>query len=480
MRFLVIALVVVSLQTSTSIRQEKGVYVLTDSNFNDFINDHEYAFLFFYSPWCDHCKKIKPEISKLAALIKKQKLNIAIGKVDATIEQDLGDIFAIERYPTFKFFVRAEPIDFNGDRTAKHMLDWIQKRLHPTASEISSLEEVDLLQKERLAALLITSSDQYGYLKNFEKLAVTLDGIPFRYTFSDDIRNKLDATDNTFVLFKGSDGLYEKFTSETLTFDEMKEFFHKHKHSLVVQFDKHAAERIFGGKHSAIFLMSDSPKLEHLKILKDYAQSIPNQLVFSHSTISGDPGDKLAEFFDITTKDDPTAVIINFRDGKHLIYRLESADMDTLGNFIEQYLQGTLSPYYKSEPIPEPFDSPIKTVVGKNFDELILNNDNYVLLKVYAPWCQHSKAFAQIYAELAYKLRDVDDLVIAEMDGTANEHPAIKIEGFPTLLLFKREDKNHPVEFTGARMIKELMAFLEEELGRDLSESEEIPIDSGL
>jgi len=255
---------------------------------------------------------------------------------------------------------------------------------------------------------------------------------------------------------------------------------HAHKHSLVALFDRHVAERIFGEKLSALFLISDHPKPEHLKVIKEYAQRHSSQLIFGHSPITSDPGDKLAEFFSIIAEDDPTVAIIDFQGNQHLTYRLESSEMNTLANFIEQYFQKTLTPFYKSQLVPELDDSHIKTIVGKTFDEMVLKSNNFVLLSVYAPWCQHSKDLAPVYVELAYKLREVEDLTIAEIDGTANEHPALKIEGFPSLLFFRRDDKSHPVEYKGGRNIKELISFLEEELGRDFSESEEIPLDSGL
>jgi protein disulfide-isomerase A1 len=480
MRLLALALLTLAILTNAEINQEKGVYVLTDSNFNDFINDHEYAFLLFYSPWCSHCKKVMPEIAKLAKLAGKQSPKIAIGKVDITSEVDLSDIFGIEKYPTFKFFVRAEPIDYEGGRTATQILSWVKKRLQPTALEIVSIGELETLKKEKLSALMITTPDRYDVVRNFEKLAITLDGVPFRYTYSDEIRTKFSAGNSTFIVFKGAEETYDELSNSEFFFDDMKEFFHKHRHSLIVDFDKHAGERIFGNRQSTVFLISDSPKQEHVKTLIDHAKRHSSELVYSHATFSSSAGKKLAEFFELSARDDPTAVILEFKEGRHVVYRLESGDMDGLGNFLDQYTSGSLTPYYKSEPIHPPTDAFIKTIVGKSFDDLVLKNDNYILLKIHAPWCQHSKALAPIYTELAYKLREVDDLVIAEMDGTANEHPALKIEGFPTILLFKRDDKDHPVEFKGARLLKNIVAFLEEELGRDLSESEEIPIDSGL
>lgn len=67
---------------------------------------------------------------------------------------------------------------------------------------------------------------------------------------------------------------------------------------------------------------------------------------------------------------------------------------------LEDFKSGTLEAHYKSAPVPETNDEPVKVVVGDNFEELVLN-DKYVLLEAYAPWCGHCKKLAPIFDDLA-------------------------------------------------------------------------------
>lgn len=53
-----------------------------------------------------------------------------------------------------------------------------------------------------------------------------------------------------------------------------------------------------------------------------------------------------------------------------------------------------------------------------------------------APWCPHCQAMAAAWEELAERYKDREDIVIAEMDSTANELENITIHGFPTLHYF--------------------------------------------
>jgi protein disulfide-isomerase A1 len=90
-------------------------------------------------------------------------------------------------------------------------------------------------------------------------------------------------------------------------------------------------------------------------------------------------------------------------------------------------------------------DGGVTVVVGKNFDSVVLDDSKDVLLEVYAPWCGHCKALAPTWEKLAKRFRSVDSVVIAKMDGTANEHEKVNVRGFPTLLFFPAGAKGSPV-----------------------------------
>lgn len=94
---------------------------------------------------------------------------------------------------------------------------------------------------------------------------------------------------------------------------------------------------------------------------------------------------------------------------------------ERVAKFVNDFLDKKLTRYLKSEEIPASNDEPVKIVVGKNFDDIVINNTKDVLVEFYAPWCGHCKQLAPIYETLAKKLQVNPNIVIAKCDSTANE-----------------------------------------------------------
>jgi protein disulfide-isomerase A1 len=65
---------------------------------------------------------------------------------------------------------------------------------------------------------------------------------------------------------------------------------------------------------------------------------------------------------------------------------------ETIGAFVQDFVDGKVEPSIKSEPIPEKQDGPVKVVVAHNYDNIVLDDSKDVLVEFYAPWCGHCKA----------------------------------------------------------------------------------------
>ena len=77
-------------------------------------------------------------------------------------------------------------------------------------------------------------------------------------------------------------------------------------------------------------------------------------------------------------------------------------DGSNLRAFLDQYEKGELTNFVKSAEPPENNDGPVKVVVGKTFDEIVLDETKDVLIEFYAPWCGHCKSLEPIWNGKSY------------------------------------------------------------------------------
>lgn len=81
-----------------------------------YVTRQYYALLLTYR--CGHCKQLAPEYEKAAARLKASDPPVSLAKVDATVEQEIGQKYEVTGYPTLKFFKKGEPSDYDGPREA--------------------------------------------------------------------------------------------------------------------------------------------------------------------------------------------------------------------------------------------------------------------------------------------------------------------------------------------------------------------------
>merc|ERR1719447_98805 len=98
--------------------------------------------------------------------------------------------------------------------------------------------------------------------------------------------------------------------------------------------------------------------------------------------------------------------------------------------------------------------------------QMVFQETRDVLFEIYAPWCGHCKAMEPAYnkvAALGEQEKLTDLVVLAKMDGTANESAveSIQVEGFPTIFFVKAGQKE-PIEYDGGRKAEEIWTWIKE------------------
>lgn len=88
------------------------------------------ALVMYFAPWCGHCKRLEPEYEVVADAFSKKKSQVAIAKVNADENRELGQRAGIQGFPTLKYYPGAggAPVDYQGERTADKIAAFVTEQ----------------------------------------------------------------------------------------------------------------------------------------------------------------------------------------------------------------------------------------------------------------------------------------------------------------------------------------------------------------
>jgi protein disulfide-isomerase A1 len=443
------------------VTEDEMVLVLTDANFDEVIKQHEFLLVEFYAPWCGHCKKLVPEYAGAAKQLRPDNLYLA--KVDATEQKELGKRFDVSGYPTLKFFIKGVPMDYEGGRTTSEIVSWIRKKTGPASKDFKSVSEVESFQSSNEAVVVFFGETSSTAFSAFEITAKGYDDVAFGHCGSEECRTHFKATQDSVVIFKkfdeGRNDLPTGFTPETL-----KQFIDTNGTATVMKFDEKSAQHIFGKAVPAIFLYRDKNSENTEKFDAAFtavAKKVKGRIQCVITDIKEGLETRLAEYIGVTAADLPSVRIADTRSDL-LKYNMQGEiTEENIMKFIDDWENGSLGAHFKSEEIPKTQEGDVIVVVGKSFNDIVMDDSKDVLVEFYAPWCGHCKKIAPIYDEVAKNLKHNTNLVIAKVDSTANEVSQVAIKGFPTIKFFPAGKKSSPIDFDGDRTVEGFTTWLE-------------------
>ncbi|XP_021278149.1 protein disulfide isomerase-like 1-4 [Herrania umbratica] len=444
---------------------DKDVVVLKQGNFSDFIEKNKFVMVEFYAPWCGHCQALAPEYAAAATELKGE--GVVLAKVDATEENELSQEYDVQGFPTVYFFVDGEHKPYPGARNKEAIVTWIKKKIGPGIYNITTLDDAErILTSETKVAL--------GYLNSLvgpesEELAAASrlqDDVNFYQTVNPDVAKLFHIDPQVkrpaLVLLKKEAEKISHFDGQFVK-TAISEFIFSNKLPLVTIFTRESAPSIFESsiKKQLLLFATSNISEKVIPVFQEVAKLFKGKLIFVYVQVDNeDFGTPVADYFGVSGDGPKILGYTGNDDGRKFVLDGD-VTFDKTKAFGDDFLEDKLKPFFKSDPIPETNDEDVKVVVGNNFDEIVLDESKDVLLEIYAPWCGHCQAFEATYNKLAKHLRGVDSLVIAKMDGTTNEHPRAKSDGFPTILFFPAGNKSFdPITVDTDRTVVALYKFL--------------------
>jgi len=447
------------------ITEEKDVLVLTSDNFDEAVGLHTQMLVEFYAPWCGHCKALEPEYAKAAETLKKEGSTIRLAKVDATIHKDLGDKYEVKGFPTIKFLNEGKTLEFTAGRKAEDIVTWLKKKTGPPAVTVNAESLAALAADNEVVVCGFFADEECEEAKVFKELAADTDDLTFAISTNADVAAAQEVEMGSVLLLKKFDEGRNVLASTGRSKREVKEFISSNQLPLVIEFTQDSAQKIFGGdikKHSLLFVSKSGADFEEkLAEYKKAAAAHKGAVLFIYIDIDDDDNQRILEFFGLTLADCPTFRVIQLGDDMTK-FKPEDATIteENIKAFVTSVVEGKIKPHLMSEEVPEDWDAqPVKVLVGKNFHEVAMSTEKNVLVEFYAPWCGHCKQLVPIWDDLGKAFKDHPDIVVAKMDATANELEDVKVQSFPTIKYFPKDNK--VIDYEGARTLEGFTKFLE-------------------
>eukprot|EP01068_Selenidium_serpulae_P014219 Selendium_serpulae@DN6072_c0_g1_i1.p1 len=466
MNILVLGLLALFVPRVFAAEEETAVVVLTEKTFDEFIKNNPVSLIEFFAPWCGHCKSLAPEYEK-AAKILKEKDSIPLGSVDATVEKELGTRFQIRGFPTLKIFRNGEPEEYRGGRTADSIVSYIEQVTGPAVVVASSKDDVEKIIKENAVVYVGRFTKGEGDEKHdiFTKVA---DSHRTKGKFVTYVSADVDAHGEVHAHRKDEEApKHEIKDSEALGEFIANEFFPLFGAISGENYSDYAARDI-----EMVWYCGGPDDFEKVsKVVREVAKDLRG--TYSFVWLDSDQFGSHAEGA-LGINEFP-GMVLQAKKGRYL-FPHKDLKVENMKSFFSDVESGKIQRTIKSEDIPEKNDEPVKVVVANNFEDLVFQKDKDVMLEVYAPWCGHCKKLEPIFTEFAEKLEKsgVDHVVVAKMDGTANESPSDEFEwtGFPTLFYVRAGEKT-PMRYDGARTTEGLIEFIKKKSSKEVNMKEE-------
>ncbi|KAK0491080.1 protein disulfide isomerase [Armillaria novae-zelandiae] len=452
------------------------VLSLTAADFDDIVNPEPLILVEFFAPWCGHCKALAPHYEEAATELKEK--NIKLAKVDCVDQADLCQANGIGGYPTLRVYKNGEHADYNGPRKADGIVAYMTKQSLPAVSTVTAENHVEFQSSDKVVAIAYVSDSSDPLAVEFTKTAEAhRDDYLFGQSSDPQVIASLGISAPALIVYRSFDApsVEYPYPIASATPKDIAEWLAELAIPVIdeVNGDNYAVYAQSQKPLAYLFLdPSDEGKDAKLAEIKPVAEAFKSKVnfVWIDAVKFGDHGKALnlqeAKWPSFVVQDLEKQLKYPYDQGKEV-------SAAAVEDWVQQYLDGKLTPELKSEPIPESQDESVFTLVGKQFDEVVFDDSKDVFVEFYATWCGHCKRLKPTWDNLAdHFASQKDKILIAKMEATENDLPPsvpFRVQGFPTLK-FKPAGGREWLDYEGDRGFDSLVAYVTEHAKNDLTE----------
>ena len=439
-----------------------NVVVLDSSNFDQTIGDNPYVLVEVYAPWCGHCKSLAPQYEQAANLLKESNSPVVLAKLDGSQEEErnLVSRLQVRGFPTLIFYNHGVAVQYGGPRTAEGIVAWVTKKSGPTYTALTDAGSYQTYLGENpeisVVGYFVNGSGEY---QAFAQAAghPNFEHINFAITTAEPVATAAGVTLNQIGLKRSFD---EPDTYDVSTAEELIAFLNKNAYPYLLPAQQ-AWNRLREQEVPiGLFIYNDTDEAgsaEYVKLITEVAKNMSGS--FGFVSVSPDYLERTVQLGG-SGKKLPTIIAVSPLQHNYPLSDDIEWTRENIYNWARGIIGGSIKPHFKSEPVPESQEGSVFKLVGSTFEEVIYNSGkSAVIVEFYAPWCGHCKNLEPIWEQLGEHYAS-SGVLVAKLDSTTNDNPAVVVSGYPTIYLFVPGWA--PIEYSGARDLESLINFIDQ------------------
>lgn len=485
----VVVATIAAAAAATATTGKDGNYVtkLTPETFDDFVNSEELVLVKFYAPWCKHCQRFATEFIKAAKDLHAKKPVVKLAEVDCMLHDTLCIRYGIKEYPSLKVFRKdghGEAYDYVGGRNAYGIVQYMVAESYPVTRSVT--DAGDLSASQGGSTVVLYESDPASVLAAaYAKTAEFLRGTgAFEHVSDPALIAASGAADGSVVAYNvfGVANMTLQYTRAEDPADEytaLKRWCTR-VYTPLVQVYNHNVEAMYGviGRPLLVAFGKNMDPLANpsgVKYLANRLRKVALEYYDKLSCVIMDVTHNDYNKCEFTYVRKYAVAIIDYAN--NLKYCLDDAltasalKPDDVRTFAGSYVNGTLAPFYKSQPPPEAYDdgdAVLPIVRSQVVDEFLADaNEQTFFMEVYTPWCSLCEDLRPTWERLAEEYLPLGHrFVFAKIDATKNDLPKeYAVNGYPTLFWIPAGKGSKPEVYDSMKFDREnLVEFITKKL----------------
>ena len=443
-----------------------GIIELTVIDFEGFVTEHDDNLIYFFQPGMKGEEQIHLMFVGIGKKLHRMGYALPIAKVDMSKEKELIKGNLIEGDFAIRLFEKEGAIEYQGEMNEDKVFTWMEKKIRPVMVQLTDMAGIERENEREISVVFFLSENDEEAFKRLNTVAGQYSDIYFSYCFDNELKKQYDSGDSRFtvlVMKNFKNGNKVKGYTNLPSDKEIKSFINSVSYSIVLEFRESIVTKLFENDKPILILFTDESDNEaEYGELMEFALNNKERCIYSRARFHTDIGGKFAEYLEVKQENLPEARLMYFSDDGMNKYKLDSLTYKAFEQTLLNFENGRLNPLRVSEQVPLSNDGPVKKVVGHTFNELVMDNDHFVLLEVCLSATEECKEIAKLIDEVGEKLKNKENLIIGRIDMSVNEIDEFQFDEYPSILLFRPNQKESPLIYDDEHGVNEYIEFVEE------------------